>query len=106
MFHWRLPVLLVTVKSRRLRRTSALGDHQTPRAGCGLRVVASVRAPPSHRRLKESDRPGGVKPTFLRMVLLLAETPGLTPPVRSDWLRPPTRRGIPDRTVVLRSQVP
>jgi len=60
-----------------------------------LLVVAFVPDSPSHRRLTEAARSGGVKPHHCRWP---AETPGVTPPARPAWLRPPTRRGIRDNT--------
>ena len=60
-----------------------------PVAACGRLVPG----PPSRRRLTEADRSGGVKP---HRTPLWSPPSGLTPPARSAWLRPPTRRGTRD----------
>ncbi|MEZ0107304.1 hypothetical protein ABH920_001295 [Catenulispora sp. EB89] len=58
-----------------------------------LLVVACVPGSPSHRRLTEADRSGGIKSDPCCCGVVSCD---LTPPARSAWLRPPTRRGTRD----------
>ena len=75
------------------RAASAPGRGRRAARRRSLLVVAFVPGSPSRRRLTEADRPGGVKPHRRRCGPAAF---GLTPPVRSAWLRPPTRRGTRD----------
>ncbi|MEZ0114284.1 hypothetical protein ABH920_008318 [Catenulispora sp. EB89] len=60
-----------------------------PVVACGRLVPGS----PSRRRLTEADRSGGIKSDPCCCGGVSCD---LTPPARSAWLRPPTRRGTRD----------
>ena len=57
--------------------------------------LRSVLGPSPRQRLKEADRSGGVKPDHTCWPPVSF---GWTPPARSAWLRPQTRRGTQNTT--------
>ena len=78
---------------RRSRAGPPAGLCNGGRGGVGLSAGGRClwsrlsRIPRRCRRLREAGRSGGIKPHHCCWP---AETPGLTPPARPAWLRPPT----------------
>ncbi|MEZ0112800.1 hypothetical protein ABH920_006824 [Catenulispora sp. EB89] len=111
--HDRAPVRVTAHALRRRQSSSVVGTNsqrqglrrrlrgERPRSGEGgravcrrtLLVVAFVPGSPSRRRLTEADRSGGIKSDPCCCGAVSCD---LTPPARSAWLRPPTRRGTRD----------